>query len=126
MKLMNVSEFIQSGLRRWRHGRRNDNRIWLNSDFRVRIIKKGIQKAGSINNLGRVLGYRSRVHPGWSIRQILLGRQSFPYERLKALSEFLEVPIEEILKHRTSPEHITIESTRKALQDNGLLYYLPR
>jgi len=121
-----MSEFLRRGSCRWRRDRHIENRIWLNSDFRVRIIKRGIQKAGSINNLGRVLGYRSRVHPGWSIRQILLGKQAFPYERLKALSEFLEVPIEEMLKHRTNPKQITLESTRKALQDNGLLYYLPR
>ena len=110
----------------WRREKDAFAKIWLNSDFRIRIIKQRIDKAGSINKLGRELGYRSKVHPGWSIRQILLGKQAFPYERLRRLAEFLECPLEEILYHRASERQITIESTKKALRDYGLFYYLPR
>ena len=69
----------------------NEEKVWLASSFRVMLIKMGIEKAGSINQLGRELGYRSRVHPGWSVRQILVGKQPFPFERLKAFSDYLEL-----------------------------------
>ena len=102
------------------------DKVWLSSSYRVVLIKNGIEKAGSINKLGRELGYRSRVHPGWSIRQILLGYQAFPLDRLKRMAEFLGLPIEEILRHQTKPKAVTIESTRDALMSNGLFCYYPR
>lgn len=103
-----------------------DERVWLSSSFRVKLIKEGIDKAGSINQLGRALGYRSRVHPGWSIRQILVGRQPFPFERLRAFSEFLDYPLEDIMRHRTQHGAVTIDSTRRALDACGMHYYIPR
>lgn len=90
------------------------------------LIKEGIEKAGSINKLGRELGYRSRVHPGWSIRQILLGYQPFPTDRLVKLAEFLETPFNEILEHQTRPGSVTLESTKDALIQYGLWCYYPR
>jgi hypothetical protein len=104
--------------------RGNDGRrVWLNSSFRVEFIKMGIEKAGSINRLARELGYRSRIHPGWSIRQILVGEQPFPYERLLKMSDFVGYPIEEVLKYRTEPMRITVENTNEALRRNGLWCY---
>ncbi|HIH01212.1 TPA: hypothetical protein HA259_03915 [Thermoplasmata archaeon] len=101
----------------------NDRRVWLNSSFRVEFIKLGIEKAGSINRLARELGYRSRIHPGWSIRQILVGEQPFPYERLLKLSDFVGYPIDEVLKYRTEPARITVANTNEALRKNGLWCY---
>ncbi|MDH7508453.1 MAG: hypothetical protein QHH00_03535 [Methanomassiliicoccales archaeon] len=101
-------------------------RIWLESDFRVKLIKYGIDKAGSINKLGRELGYRSRVHPGWSIRQILLGKQAFPYNRLARLADYLGWSMDEILKYQAKRDKVTFESTRRALQEHGMWYYIPR
>ncbi|HVO78195.1 MAG TPA: hypothetical protein VMS79_04935 [Methanomassiliicoccales archaeon] len=101
-------------------------KIWLTSSYRVMLIKEGIDKAGSINKLGRELGYRSRVHPGWSIRQILLGYQPFPIDRLKMLASFLNTPINDILEHQTRPRAVTPESTRDALRRYGLIGYYPR
>lgn len=101
----------------------NGRRVWLNSSFRVEFIKMGIEKAGSINRLARELGYRSRIHPGWSIRQILVGEQPFPYERLLKMSDFVGYPIEEVLKYRTEPARITVENTNEALRKNGLWCY---
>mgnify|MGYP005834186903 CR=1 FL=1 len=100
--------------------------MWLSSSFRVMLIKMGIDKAGSINQLGRELGYRSRVHPGWSVRQILVGKQPFPVDRLKAFADYLEYPLEDILKHETSPGAVTPENTRRALEASGMLYFVPR
>lgn len=100
-----------------------DTRIWLNSSFRVVLIKMGLDKAGSINRLAREMGYRSRIHPGWSVRQILVGEQPFPYERLMKLSDFVGYPIEEVLRHRTEPERITVYNTNDALRRNGLWCY---
>ncbi len=108
------------------HRRDHEDKVWLASGFRVMLIKMGIEKAGSINQLGRELGYRSRVHPGWSIRQILVGKQPFPYERLKKFAEYLEYPLEDIMKHRANHGIITPESTRRALAQAGLPYYIPR
>lgn len=100
-----------------------DKRVWLASAFRVELIKAGIEKAGSINRLAREIGYRSRIHPGWSVRQILVGAQPFPYEKLLKLSDYLGYPIEEVLRHRTEPDRITVESTNEALRKYGLWCY---
>ncbi|QLH75108.1 MAG: hypothetical protein HPY73_06425 [Methanomassiliicoccales archaeon] len=101
-------------------------KIWLNSSFRVMLINKGLEKAGSLNGLGRELGYRSRVHPGWSVLQILLGNQAFPAERLKRLAEYIGYPYEEILEHQTHPKRITPENTRDALMRYNLWCYVPK
>ncbi len=100
-----------------------DRRVWIASTFRVELIKNGIDKAGSINRLARELGYRSRIHPGWSVRQILVGEQPFPYEKLVKLSDYVGYPIEEVLRYRTEPERVTVGSTNEALRKYGLWCY---
>jgi hypothetical protein len=100
-----------------------DKRVWLVSAFRVELIKNGIEKAGSINRLARELGYRSRIHPGWSIRQILVGEQPFPYEKLVKLSDYVGYPIEDILRYRTDSERINETNTNEALRKYGLWCY---
>jgi hypothetical protein len=101
-------------------------KIWLNSRFRAKIIATGIEKAGSLNELGRQMGYRSRVHPGWSVVQILLGRQAFPTDRLKRLGAYINYPFDEMLKHQTRPRAITPEGTKEALRENNLTCYMPK
>lgn len=101
----------------------SDKRVWLVSEFRVELIGYGIEKAGSINRLARELGYRSRIHPGWSIRQILVGEQPFPFEKLLKLSDYLGYPMEDILRYRTEPERITVDNTNEALRKYGLWCY---
>jgi hypothetical protein len=120
-----VSEFIfgKYGIHRVD---REPDRIWISSSYRVVLIKKGIEKAGSINRLGRELGYRSKVHPGWSIRQILLGHQAFPKDRLKMLANFLNTPLEDIMAHQARRGAVTIEGTKDALIKAGLGCYIPR
>jgi len=100
-----------------------DKRVWLASTFRVEIIKNGIEKAGSINRLARELGYRSRIHPGWSVRQILVGEQPFPFEKLVKLSDYVGYPIEDVLRYRTEPERVTVNNTNEALRKWGLWCY---
>lgn len=104
----------------------NPKKIWLESSFRVSVIKKGIERAGSINRLGRELGYRSRVHPGWNIRQILLGYRPFSYDRLAKLAIYVEYPVAEMLKHQVQKELITVKSTEFALRQNEFWVYLLR
>lgn len=77
-----------------------EGKIWLSADFRAELIDIAIEKAGSINQLGRILGYRSRVHPGWSVRQLMTGAQPFTYDRLQTLSEFTGYPMERIMKYQ--------------------------
>jgi hypothetical protein len=101
----------------------SDKRVWLASTFRVELIRNGIEKAGSINRLARELGYRSRIHPGWSVRQILVGEQPFPYEKLVKLSDFVGYPMEDVLRYRTEPERITVDNTNEALRKYGLWCY---
>ena len=100
-----------------------DRRVWLESAFRVEFIRNGIEKAGSINRLAREMGYRSRIHPGWSVRQILVGEQPFPYEKLLKLSDYLGFPIEDVLRYRTEAERITESNTNAALLKHGLWCY---
>jgi hypothetical protein len=105
-------------------GERIDSkRIWLDSGFRVELIRMGIEKAGSINRLAREMGYRSRIHPGWSVRQILVGEQPFPFERLIKLSDYIGFPIEDVLRYRTEPQRVTLNNTNEALRRNGLWCY---
>ena len=77
-----------------------EGKIWLSADFRTELLNTAIEKAGSINQLGRVLGYRSRVHPGWSVRQLLTGAQPFTYQRLVTLSEYTGCPMARIMKYQ--------------------------
>jgi len=100
-----------------------DKHVWLISAFRVGLIKNGIEKAGSINRLARELGYRSRIHPGWSVRQILVGEQPFPFEKLVKLSDYVGFPIEEVLRYKTEHERVTENSTNEALRKYGLWCY---
>jgi hypothetical protein len=100
-----------------------DKRVWLVSAFRVELIRNGIDKAGSINRLARELGYRSRIHPGWSVRQILVGEQPFPYEKLVKLSDYVGYPIEDILRYRTESERVNENNTNEALRKYGLWCY---
>ena len=102
------------------------DRVWLSSAFRVQLIKMGIEQVGSVNELGRRMGYRSRVHPGWGVVQIMQGKQAFPVSRLKLLAEYLEYPMEDILQYVTQPNRVTPESTRSALAMYGLSGYTPR
>jgi len=101
----------------------SDKRVWLTSSFRVEMIKDGIEKAGSINRLARELGYRSRIHPGWSIRQILVGAQPFPYEKLVKLSDYVGFSLADVLQNRTESEKITVDNTNEALRLHGLWCY---
>lgn len=104
----------------------NPKKIWLESSFRVKIIKEGISRAGSINHLGRVMGYRSRVHPGWNVRQILLGHRPFTLERLEKLANYIEYPVSDMLKFTVLKERITVKSTEFALRQNEFFIYLLR
>jgi len=105
----------------------SDKRVWLVSTFRVELIKNGIEKAGSINRLARELGYRSRIHPGWSVRQILVGEQPFPFEKLVKLSDYVGFPLEDVLRYRTEPQRVTVDNTNEALRKYGLwCYHIPR
>lgn len=106
-----------------RHKFAPEKRIWLTSTYRVELIKTGIEKAGSINRLAREIGYRSRIHPGWSIRQILVGEQPFPYEKLLKLSDYIGYQIDDVLRYRTEPERVTVYNTNEALRQYGLWCY---
>ena len=108
------------------YDRKAPKSIWIAPEMRARIIKEGMDKAGSLNGLGRILGYRSRNHPGWSVQQILIGEQGFPMERLEILADYIEIPLEEILKFQVTPEYINPMNTRIALKEYGLLCYLLR
>lgn len=100
-----------------------DRKVWIVSTFRVEMIRDGIEKAGSINRLARELGYRSRIHPGWSVRQILVGEQPFPFEKLVKLSDYVGYPIDDVLRYRTEPERVTVDGTNEALRKYGLWCY---
>ncbi|MEM3851423.1 MAG: hypothetical protein QXP70_00265 [Methanomassiliicoccales archaeon] len=91
-----------------------DDKIWLSADYRTELLGNAIEKAGSVNQLGRVLGYRSRVHPGWSVRQLMNGAQPFTLYRLQLLANFLNMDINEILKYQV-PKRRALNHTSRAL-----------
>lgn len=72
--------------------------ISLEDKFRKRLIEAAIKKAGSMRQLGRVMGY-SAGSPNWSIKQILHGNQGIPLFRLERLCEFMKMSFEDIEKN---------------------------
>lgn len=99
-------------------------KVWLVSAFRVKLFKLALERLGSLNAIGRYLGYRSRTHPGWSVRQMLFGFQPIPMEKLEILAEITDMPVEDILQHQVPREAITIDTTNSALRQYGLFCYL--
>ena len=120
------SEHVYMGGRLFRDYR-DDKRVFADphqiQQVLINLIKNGIEKAGSINRLARELGYRSKIHPGWSVRQILVGEQPFPFEKLVKLSDYVGYPIEDVLHYRTEQERVTVDSTNEALRQHGLWCY---
>jgi hypothetical protein len=47
-----------------------NTRIFLGNSFRVMFIKEAIEKAGSMRQLERIMGYTGNA-PNWNIKQIL-------------------------------------------------------
>ena len=70
----------------------------LDEEYRKKLIEKGVQKAGSMYALGRIMGYTCNS-PNWSLKQILEGKQGIPFHRLRRLCEFLSVPLIEAQNH---------------------------
>ncbi|MGB9637062.1 MAG: hypothetical protein ACPL1Y_07420, partial [Thermoplasmata archaeon] len=90
----------------------------------VRIIKMGIEKAGGMNPLARVLGYRSRIHPGWNVQLLLTGERPFTFERLRTLCEYVDYPLQEVLKYTVRKEQVTAIANAHALREHGFGYLL--
>ena len=107
----------------WRRAQVPD-KLWLTSEFRVQIFKGALEKAGSMNELGRLMGYRSRTHPGWSIRQMLLGFQPVPYDKAELLAGLTETPMDVFLENQTMRDLVTVAGTNRALREYGLMCYL--
>ena len=89
------------------------------SSFRVGIKSDGIYKAGGLNRLARVIGYKSRIHPAWPLRQILVGKQPFPIERLTKLAEFINHEMPDILRHEVPSARLANENNEIALKRYG-------
>ena len=110
----------------YRRNQSSPKKVWISTKYRVTLIKRGLEVAGSMNNLGRMMGYRSKRHPGWSVRQILFGFQPFPMERLEILAEMVDENVSDILKHRQDPRYFSTDRTNKALRENDLWAYVLR
>ncbi|MBX8631629.1 MAG: hypothetical protein KIY12_05765 [Thermoplasmata archaeon] len=98
-------------------------KVWLIADFRIPLIREGIEQADGINRLARIIGYRSRIHPAWPLRQILIGRQPFPIDRLEKLAYFLHYTLDEILRYEVSSQRLANEHNDRALKSNGFFSY---
>ena len=61
-------------------------------------MNSAIEKAGSMRQLGRIMGY-SGPSPNWSIKQIRAGKQGIPYFRVLKLADFLNVHPNDILRN---------------------------
>jgi len=71
--------------------------IYLNDSFRVTFIKKAIEKAGSMRQLGRIMGYTGNA-PNWSIKQIAEGKQGIPLSKLERLCNFMGISLIDVEK----------------------------
>jgi len=72
--------------------------IILEDSFRRSILKQAIKKAGSMRQLGKIMGYSSNS-PNWSIKQILEGKQGIPLHRLEKLCTFMGLSLADIKKN---------------------------
>jgi hypothetical protein len=72
--------------------------ILLEDNFRKKLMEESIGKAGSMHQLGRVMGYIGNA-PNWSVKQIIQGNQGIPLFRLERLCGFMKLPLEEVEKH---------------------------
>jgi hypothetical protein len=72
--------------------------ILLEDNFRKQLIEKAIKKAGSMRQLGRVMGYSGDA-PNWNIKQIYQGNQGIPHFRLKRLCEFMKISFADVEKN---------------------------
>lgn len=97
--------------------------IFLDEPYLKNLIDSGIAKAGSMRQLGKILGY-SGFSKSWSIKQIRDGKQGILYRRLSKLAEFLNMKPEIILKHtlhiyswqrrRLSPKEFLKQRTKRS------------
>lgn len=69
--------------------------ILLEDEFRKRLIEEAIRKAGSMRQLGKIMGYTGNA-PNWSIKQILQGNQGIPLSRLEKLCSFMNLCLTDI------------------------------
>jgi len=69
--------------------------VLLEDDFRKRFIQDAIEKAGSLCELGRILGYTGKAS-NWNVKQILYGKQGIPLFRLKRLCQFMNLSIDQL------------------------------
>jgi DNA-binding Xre family transcriptional regulator len=75
-----------------------DASILLKEEFRRELIERGIEKAGSMRQLGRVMGYTGDA-PNWHIKQILQGKRGIPLFRLERLCKFMNISLADIEKY---------------------------
>jgi DNA-binding Xre family transcriptional regulator len=69
--------------------------IFLNDSFRAALIKEAIEKAGSMRQLGRIMGYTG-PSPNWSIKRIAEGKQGIPLSKLERLCTFMGISLKDI------------------------------
>jgi hypothetical protein len=72
--------------------------IFLEDNFRKQLIEGAIKKAGSMRQLGRIMGY-SGNSPNWSIKQILYGNQGIPLHRMQKLCAFIGISWKDVEKN---------------------------
>jgi len=69
--------------------------VFIEDVFRKRLIESAIKKAGSLNQLGKIMGYTGSA-PNWNIKQILVGNQGIPLFRLKRLCDFMNLRLSDV------------------------------
>lgn len=72
--------------------------IMLEDAFRKHLLEEAINKAGSLRELGRVMGYTGNAS-NWNVKQILYGQQGIPLFRLERLCKFMNISLTNIEKH---------------------------
>lgn len=91
--------------------------IILEDQYREHIIKRAIEKAGSMYQLGRIMGYMGNA-PNWNIKQILSGKQGIPFYRLKRLCDLLDINLDDVEKHI-----VQLKRKRGSLKNNLQDFY---
>jgi hypothetical protein len=69
--------------------------------------------------------HKERDREGWLNKPTCegVGEQPFPFEKLVKLSDYVGYPIDDVLRYRTEPERVTVNSTNEALRKYGLWCY---
>lgn len=76
----------------------SNEKFFLENEFRNLLFRKAYERAGSLRQLGRKMGY-SGPSPNYYVNRMWRGEQAITLSQLKVLSEIAHIPLDVVLQH---------------------------